>query len=128
MGMPIYQLFNGTTTGTAILMDLTQSPFNVSVSCELLAGTGSFGIQYTLNNPNLLASSSTAVPLVASPAGTTTVTWFNDANIGTASTVSTTSNYMFPVFALRAVVNTAFANSTGNFSLQVSIIQGYPNW
>lgn len=127
MAMPISQLLtgttNGTSVGTAVTLDWTQTPFNVSVAVELLAGTGSFGIQYTLDNVNNVATG-TALPLEAYPGGTTTVTWFNDANIGTASTVSTTGNYMFPVQALRCVVNTAFTNSTGTFSLQFVVLQG----
>lgn len=124
--MPFYQVFNGSTAGgTAVLLDWTVPEFKVSFALELLAGTGTFGVQYTLDNVN--ASNPTGSAYIGdtfSSAGTTTVTWFPDANVGTTGTVSTTGNYFFPVQALRCIIGTSFANSTGNFSLQFVVLQG----
>ena len=125
MSMPVYQQFNGTTTGTAIILDWAVTPFNVSFALELIAGTGSFGVQYTLDEVN--SASGTALPLVGQ-SNNTTVTWFADANAPAGQTTSISGNYMFPVRAVRCTVATAFTNATGAFSLQFAVLQGLPNY
>lgn len=117
MAMPIYQQLNGTGTGTSVLLDWAVVPFNVSVALELQAGTGSFGVQYTLDDVNAAKDGLTT---------STTVTWFNDANIGPGQSASTTGNYMFPVTALRVVI--ASASTTGTMLLQLAVLQGHPNY
>jgi hypothetical protein len=121
----LYQQFNGTATGTSLLLDWAVVPFNVSFALELVSGTGSFGVQYTLDDVNV--ATGTALPLNGQSAQTT-VTWFPDANAPAGQTTSIAGNYMFPVKAVRCVVATAFANSTGAFALQFSVLQGYPNY
>jgi hypothetical protein len=125
MALPLYQQFNGTATGTALILDHAQSPFNVSFALELISGTGTFGVQFTLDDVN--SATGTALPLVGQSANTT-VTWFSDANAGPGQTASTTGNYMFPVRAVRCAVTTSFANATGAFALQFAVLQGYPNY
>jgi hypothetical protein len=127
--MPLYQVINGTTNGTsigtALALDWAVVPFNVAFSLELIAGTGSFGVQYTLDELNAAVGS--AIPLNGQSANTT-VTWFNDANAPAGQTASISGNYMFPVRWIRCQVATAFANSTGAFALQFSVLQGLPNY
>lgn len=110
-GMPIYQIVNGTTTGTAVILDWTQTPFNASLAVSILNGTGTFTAQYTLDNPNAAIDQGSA---------STTVTWFNDVNIALAS-ANIAGNYMFPVRALRLAVQSSAA--TGQF--QFAVIQGF---
>ena len=113
----IYQQINGTGTAPVIVLDWAVVPFNVSFALELQAGTGSFGVQYTLDDVNAAIDGLTT---------STTVTWFNDANAGPGQSSSTTGNYMFPVRALRCVV--ASASNTGTMSLQFAVLQGLPNY
>ena len=98
MTTPIYQQITATGTATAIILDTAQTPFNVSAAVELQSGTGTFSIQYTLDNPN--AAIDWGAPGYLNPARNTTVTWFNDVNVATTS-ASGVTNYMFPVQALR---------------------------
>ena len=125
MGMPLYQTITTSATGTALLLDWAVVPFNVAFALELQSGTGTFGVQYTLDELNI--ATGTAIPLVGQSSNTT-VTWFNDANAGPTTTTSISGNYMFPVRAVRCVVSTSFANSTGTFSLQFAVLQGLPNY
>lgn len=110
----MYQTINGTAaTNTAVILDWSQSPFNTSFAVTLLAGTTSisYGVQYTLDNPNAATDQGAA---------TTTVTWFNDVNVGVGSTTNLAGNYMFPVRALRCNVATATATTI----VQFAVIQG----
>jgi hypothetical protein len=115
--MPIYQQFNGTATGTAVILDWAVVPFNASFALELQNGTGQFGVQYTLDDPNAAIDGLTT---------STTVTWYSDANAGPSNANSTTGNYLFPVRALRVQVSSA--SNTGTFSMQFAVLQGLPNY
>ena len=114
MAMPVYQTISTTGAATPIILDNAVGPFNVSFAVELQAGTATFGVQYTLDNLNA------AIDL--GPQANTTVTWFTDANVGTATTSSSVGNYMFPVTAVR--VNVA---SSGSLLMQFAVLQGYPS-
>lgn len=116
MANPIYQQINGTGIATAVILDYAVVPFNVSFALELQNGTGSFGVQFTLDDVDQPTDIGQ---------GNSTVTWFNDANAGPGQSNSTTGNYMFPVRALR--VNVASASATGTFVLQLAVLQGYPS-
>jgi hypothetical protein len=115
----IYQQVLGTGIATAIILDNAQTPFNASFAVELLAGTASFGVQFTLDDLN--SASGTALPLPGQSVNTT-VTWFNDVNAPAGSTTSVVGNYMFPIRALR--VNVASGGPTT--VLQFAVLQGYP--
>jgi len=116
----IYQQINGTATGTAIILDNAQTPFNVSFAVELQSGTATFGVQFTLDNPN--AAIDLGFPGYLGTAVNTTVTWLSDANVGPGTTTSSVGNYMFPVRAVRCVVASASATAL----LQFVVLQGYP--
>lgn len=116
MPMPIYQQINGTGTGTALILDWAVVPFDVSFALEIQSGTGQFGVQYTLDDPNAAIDGLTT---------STTVTWFNDANAG-STTNSTTGNYLFPVRALR--VQCYSSSNTGTLNMQFAVLQGLPNY
>lgn len=117
----LYQTVNGTGIATALIVDWAVVPFNVAVAVELQNGTGTFKVQYTLNNPNIAIDG--GYPGYLGTAANTTVTWFDDVNIAANSTTSLTGNYMFPVRALR--VNVASAGAA--MQLQFSVVQGYPS-
>lgn len=126
MGLPIYQLFSGAaltnTNSTPVILDWAVVPFNVSYALELLAGTGTFGLQYTLDNPNF--NTDYTSPGGNFSSGTSTVTWFADINTGASTTSSTVGNYAFPVRALRV----AFGTTGASMSLQLAVLQGLPNY
>lgn len=126
MGLPIYQLFSGAsltnTNSTPVIVDWAVVPFNLSFALELLAGTGTFGLQYTLDNPNFNVDYTSPYGNYAS--GTSTVTWFADINTGTSTTASVVGNYAFPIRALRV----AFGTTGASMSLQLAILQGLPNY
>ena len=114
MPMPIYLNVAGTgAVGTAIILDWAVVPFNVSFAVELQAGTATFGVQYTLDDPNAAIDGLTT---------STTVTWFNDANAGLPQTASTVGNYAFPIRAIRLNV----VSATTATSIQFAVIQGLP--
>lgn len=117
----LYQTINGTGIATALIVDWAVVPFNVAVAVELQNGTGTFKVQYTLDNPNVVIDR--GYPGYLGTAANTTVTWFDDVNIPANSTSSLTGNYMFPVQALR--VNVASAGAT--MQLQFSVVQGFPS-
>lgn len=117
----LYQTINATGIATALIVDWAVVPFNTAIAIEVQNGTGTFKVQYTLNNPNIAIDG--AYPGYLGTAANTTVTWFDDVNIPASSTTSLSGNYMFPVRALR--VNVASAGAT--MQLQFSVVQGYPS-
>lgn len=96
-----------TTTGTktAVLMDPSISPFNASIRVNL-SSTGTYGLQFSLNQPDIPDANAI---------------WFDSANIPTGTTASATTNLMFPVSRARLVI----AANGGTITLQ--ICQGYTN-
>ncbi len=68
------------------MLDHLQSPFNASYAVVLVGATATFGVQFTLDDPN----NANVTPV-----------WFNDATNGTGVTASAVGNYTFPVRALR---------------------------
>lgn len=124
MAQPIYQQITGiATTGgvaTALLIDYAQTPFNVSFACEILNSTATYGVQFTLDDPN--AATDVGFPGYLGTANNTTVTWFGDVNVPAGTQTSAVGNYMFPIRALR--VNIASCGS--GFAMQFAVLQGYP--
>lgn len=120
MALPIYQQINGTATGTAIILDSAQTPFNVSFAVEVQASTATFGVQFTLDNPN--AAIDNGYPGYLGTPMNTTVTWLSDATAPAGSTASVIGSYAFPIRALRCVVASASASTV----IQFAVLQGYP--
>lgn len=109
MPNPIYITSSSTGVST-VYVDRTQSPFNltVGVSYTSTAGTATYSTQYTLDDPNYLATiGSTRAPI-----------WFNDATL-TALTSGATNSYTFPIAGLR---NTITAVSSTNVIF--TVLQG----
>lgn len=123
MALPIYQTFNGTTngtsTGTAVVIDYAQTPFSLSWAFEQKTSTCTYQVQYTLDNVNAQIDGLTT---------NTTVTWFTDPTSGTTATTSLTGVYpnsvAGPITALRVQISSAQATFVGQFA----IVQGYPNY
>lgn len=116
MPAQIVQTINGTAaTNTAVIVDHTQTPFNLSFAVEPLLGTTglNYGVQFTLDDVNAA---------IDSGQGSTTVTWFDDVNVGTGNSAAKAGNYMFPIRALRCNVASASATS----SVQFVVLQGMP--
>lgn len=120
MAQAIYQQINGTATGTAIILDNAQTPFNVSFAVEVQASTATFGVQFTLDNPN--AAIDNGFPGYLGMPVNATVTWFNDAIAPAGSTASVSGSYSTPIRALRCVVASAGALAV----VQFVVLQGYP--
>lgn len=108
----IYQQISTSGAATAVILDWTQTPFNASIAVTILTGSCTYGVQYTLDNPN------SAIDLGSA---NTTVTWQGDVNIPASTTTTAISgNYMFPVRAVRLNV----ASISG--IVQLAVIQGLP--
>jgi hypothetical protein len=109
MPNPIYITSSSTGVST-VYVDRTQSPFNLTVGVALTsstAGTATFAVQYTLDDPNYLATiGSTRAPI-----------WFNDAVV--LGSTGVTNSYTFPIAGLR---NTITAISSTNVIF--TILQG----
>lgn len=105
--MPLshYVTYPSGTTGaqTSINMDPSIAPFNASVAVWLVS-TGTYAIQYSLDNYDVSDANSR---------------WFDDANLPTGTAASGVTNYMFPVTKIRINI----AASGGNIELKV--LQGY---
>ncbi len=107
MPNPQYISFSATGTTVPAPLDWTLVPFNASFSVDLAGNaTGTFTIQYTLQNPEN---------------GTSLVVWHNDANVAN-STTNLVGNYMFPVRAIQLVVSGLSSGGTGT----LSVLQGLP--
>ena len=105
MANPVYNTYLAGTTGAQapIILDQAVAPFTVGVGVYLTAGTASYAVQFTFDDPN----------------GAATLRWFNDATLGSGTTSGTTS-YAFPVRAVRLNITTL----TGG-NLEFKVIQGY---
>lgn len=107
MGNPIVQTITGTGTSSPICMDWTLVPFNASFAVALVGNsTANFGVQYTLDDVNAVASPQ----------------WFYDTNVGANSTGSAAGNYIAPVRFLRC--NTSAISGGGSFTF--TVLQGLP--
>lgn len=103
MANPVYQSYTTTGAMTPVSLNYFQTPFNASVFVFIASGAATFAVQYTadpIDNPAV------------------TPRWFDDANLPTGSTASGTSNYMFPVRAVRINI----AANTG--TVEFKILQG----
>lgn len=110
MPRPVYIAMGTTGTYGPVPMDNYQTPFNASFAVEIVAtgtaaGTAGYSVQFTLDN--VFDSNAT-------------ITWQNDANLGTGTTTNA-GNYMFPVRAIRCILGT-LAAATGTFA----VLQGSP--
>jgi hypothetical protein len=105
MGVPVYQSYTTTGAQTPVALDYFQTPFNASVFAYIVTGAVTYAVQYT-----------------ADPIDDTSVTprWFDDANLPTGTTASGSSNYMFPVRAVRINI----ASNTG--TIEFKVLQGLP--
>jgi hypothetical protein len=122
MANPIQQQITGTTTGTAVILDAAQTPFNVSFGLAINGGTCAYTVQFTLDNPN--AAIDYGAPGYLSSFVNSTVTWITDANVTAATTVAAVGNYMFPVRALRCSIQSA--STTGTLQAVFTVLQGNP--
>lgn len=105
MGNPVYQSYTTTGAKTPVLLDWTLTPFNASVFAYLVSGSATYAVQFT-----------------ADPIDDASVTprWYDDANLPTGTTASGSSNYMFPVRAVR--INIASISGV----LEFKVLQGLP--
>lgn len=106
---PVYVTYASGVTGAqaAIIIDQAVAPFTMNVGCYIVSGAVTYGLQYTLDDPNLGDPNDVAVR------------WFNDATIPSGSTTSLVSGYAHPVRAVRVNI----ASSTG--PLELKVVQGY---
>lgn len=106
---PVYVTYASGVTGAQapIIVDQAVAPFTLSVGCYIVSGGVTYGLQFTLDDPNLEDPNDTAVR------------WFNDANIPAGSTTSLVSNYSSPIRAVRVDITA----SSGN--LELKLLQGY---
>ncbi len=106
MSNPVYQLTNAAGTAAPVVLDWTLVPFNASFAVEMQgASTGTFGVQYTLDDIN-----------------SGTPKWFYDSNVGQGSTAVFVGNYIAPVRAIR--LETTDLSSGG--SIIFAVLQGLP--
>ena len=110
---------NASITLGPVNLDYDQSPMNVSVGVifNSTTMTGTYGIQYTLLDQQALTAIGSTVSVAAS-----SWAWFNDVNLPPGQTAAGTTNYMFPVAAIRCVI-TALSSSSMTFC----VLQGSNN-
>ena len=124
MTTPIQQQITGTTTGTAVIVDAGQTPFNLSFSVAINNGTCAYTVQYTLDDPN--AAIDYGAPGYLSSFVNSTVTWIQDVNVAAVTTgTPSVGNYMFPVRALRCSIQSA--STTGTLQAVFTVLQGNPS-
>lgn len=102
MPQPYSVTFTTTGAKTPCVTDHQQSPFNASVGVVVL-GTATYGVQYTLDDPENAAAA----------------VWFDDANLPPGETASGVSNYMFPVRGIRVNIS-----AIGGAGLRFVVLQG----
>ncbi|WP_213775107.1 hypothetical protein [Bradyrhizobium sp. dw_78] len=103
MAAPIYETYTTTGAQDPIPLNYYQTPFNASVFVYINGGTATYGVQYTADPTN---------------SASITPRWFDDANMPAGTAASATSNYMFPVRAVRVNITAI----TG--SVEFKILQG----
>jgi len=111
MGNPVYITLTSTGVTRSVNLDTSQSPFNVAVGVVYgsTSMTATYGIEFTMDDQNYLANIGS----------TRAVSWMPDANLPAGTSSAATSNYMFPVAAVRCTVS---AVSSSYVTFQV--IQG----
>jgi len=100
---------NGTGFTVPVIMDYLQNPFQVSLGCDLTAGTATFSVQHTFDYSGILGSPTWN--------GTTGVSWFANTGI-TNATTDISGNYAFPVAAIRLSIHSS--NDTGSVTLVIT--------
>lgn len=100
--MPTQRTVNGTGVSTPIFPDQFQNPFSVSIGVVFGAAAGTFSVQHTFDYSTVM---------LPTWDGSTGVTWFNNSGI-TNATGSISSNYAFPVAAIRLNITNAVATTT----------------
>jgi hypothetical protein len=102
--MPVYITLSSTGTSRAVNLDYnSRSPFNVSVGVTYGSSTmtATYGVEYTLQDPlyqSLIGSTAAQI-------------WIADANLPAGQTATGTTNYMFPVAAVRCTVSAISSGS-----------------
>lgn len=99
---PIQVSVTGTGISTAFLPDYFQDPFAISIACVIGTASGTFSVQHCFDFRTVY---------LPTWDGTSGVTWFNNSGI-TSATTSITSNYAFPVAAIRLNVSEAVSTTS----------------
>lgn len=109
--MPVYVTVTSSSSSPTRAVNLDYghpSPFNVAVGATFSSTTmtATYGVEYSLDDPLLLSIQ-----------GSTRATlWFPDVNLPAGTAAAGTTNYMFPVAAVRFTV-TAISSSSVIFSV-----------
>lgn len=103
----VYQTYTTTGAKPWVIVDQAVGPFTMNVAAYIASGTATYGIEYTLDDPNL-----------EDPNDVTVRVW-PDANAPTGTTTSKISPYSAPVRAVRVNI----ASISG--SLEFKVVQGY---
>ncbi len=113
MGNPVYISITSSSSSPtrAVNLDTSQSPFNTSVGVVFgsTSMTATYGVEFTMDDQLYLNNIGS----------TRALAWLPDANLPTGTTSAATTNYMFPVAAVRCTV-TALSSSYVVFQ----VIQG----
>jgi len=113
---PVQITVLGTANSTPIFLDNFQNPFQVSIACVLNANNATFTVQHCFDR---------TTAYLPTWDGSTNVTWFNQATIVNA-TGNISSNYAFPVVAVRLNVSSA-QNATTSVTMFLSQANTVPS-
>jgi hypothetical protein len=98
MGNPVYISITSSSSAPtrAVNLDTSQSPFNVSVGVVFgsTSLTAAYGVEFTMDDRQYLDAIGS----------TRALSWLPDANLPAGTSSGATSNYMFPVAAVRCTV------------------------
>lgn len=113
MANPVYITLSSAGTTRAVNLDTRMSPFNVSVAVAYgsTTMTAAYGVEYTLDDQQYLTNIGSTLAR----------SWFEDVNLPAGTSSAATSNYMFPVAAVRCTVS-AISSSWVSFK----VMQGGP--
>ncbi len=97
MGNPVYVTLTSTGVTRAVNLDTSQSPFNVSVGVVYgsTSMTATYGVEFTMDDQQYLNNIGS----------TRALAWLPDANLPAGTSSAATTNYMFPVAAVRCTVS-----------------------
>lgn len=107
--MPVYITMTSTAVSRVVNMDYNKTgPFNASISVDFgsTSMTATYGVQYTLDDANLLTLRGS----------TRAVTWFNDLGLPPGTAAAGVSNYNYPVAAVQFTL-TAISSSYVTFTV-----------